>query len=642
MEFIQSVFNNREIAIAFWVIIVVTILIFTKAGKDFLKSVTPILFCKKFVIFYFVFISFLCLVIYGLYKIEIWSLKLVKDTIFWVMFVELPLFAKTIEEAKDARFFRKLIKDNIAISVAVEFLIGFWTFDLWVEILLIPFLVFISVLYAVAEREKKNKPAKSFLQGILTLLGVISFIYAIYNLVHFPQDFFSVDTLKVFVLPLILLILNLPVVYGLAIYNVYEQIFIHLKGTAREKRKMKVSLVLFAGINLHKLSMIRLNMHKTIIISLTNKELKDNLHKLQKELDSQIGDNYMKRSKFYVRVCIVALFVSVVGLIGVNAEVSIKDKALDRMEAVIQHNEADIRTWLPLEYELQLSYGEKEAAFSKVTEKLKEHANNDTIEKIEKAKFAGYVKEDISDAVLSDNIGIIRLVLGACFTNCYIVYNIRTNNCLIIDPADDAEKIIDNISKNGLKPQYILVTHGHTDHILALGALKEKYNIPVVISRIDAPRLLDEELINERPYVEVPYKAVYPSVLLGEGDEIWLDDIRFETMILPGHTPGSAAFKIDFKNSTGHRTDENKDTAAKYMDAENTIYQVGDSNEPDNIKGIIFTGDTMLAGGHGKTSLPGGNEEDMIKSLQRLKDIDGNYLIYPGHKEITTLKKERQ
>ena len=113
-------------------------------------------------------------------------------------------------------------------------------------------------------------------------------------------------------------------------------------------------------------------------------------------------------------------------------------------------------------------------------------------------------------------------------------------------------------------------------------------------------------------------------------------------MILPGHTPGSAAFKIDFKNSTGHRTDENKDTAAQYMDAENTIYQVGDSNEPDNIKGIIFTGDTMLAGGHGKTSLPGGNEEDMIKSLQRLKDIDGNYLIYPGHKEITTLKKERQ
>lgn len=325
MEFIQSIFNNREIAITFWVIIVATILIFTKVGKDFLKSVLPILFCKKFVVFYFVFISFLCLVIYGLYKIEIWSLDLIKDTIFWVMFVELPLFVKTIEEAKDARFFRKLIKDNIAISVAIEFLIGFWTFDLWLEIVLIPLLVFISALYAVAEREKKHRPAKSFLQCILVLLGVISFIYAIYNLIRFPKDFFSIDTLKAFVLPLILLLLNLPVAYGLAIYNVYEQIFIRLKGADKEKRKMKVSLVLFAGINLYKLTKIRTNMHKTIIISLSNKDLQVNLNKLQRELDLQIGDNYMKRSKFYVRVCIVALFVSVVGLIGVNTEVSIKD-----------------------------------------------------------------------------------------------------------------------------------------------------------------------------------------------------------------------------------------------------------------------------------------------------------------------------
>lgn len=325
MEFIQSVFNNREIAIAFWAIIVVTILILTKKGKDFLKSVILILFCKKFVVFYFVFISFLCLVIYGLYKIEVWSPKLVKDTFFWVMFVELPLFTKTIEEAKDTRFFWKLIKANIAISVTVEFLIGFWTFDLWVEILLIPFLVLSSALYAVVEKEKKNKPVKSFLKGILVLVGVISFIYAIYNLVRFPQDFFSIDTLKVFVLPLVLLILNLPVVYGLAIYNIYEQIFIRLKGTVKEKHKMKVNLVIFSGINLHKLSKIRSNMRKTIIVSLTNKELRVNLHKLQKELDLQIGDNYMKRSKFYLGVSVVALFLSVLGLIGVNTEVSIKD-----------------------------------------------------------------------------------------------------------------------------------------------------------------------------------------------------------------------------------------------------------------------------------------------------------------------------
>ncbi len=195
---------------------------------------------------------------------------------------------------------------------------------------------------------------------------------------------------------------------------------------------------------------------------------------------------------------------------------------------------------------------------------------------------------------------IIRLVLGACSTNCYIVYNKSSQNCFIIDPADEADKIIDAIEVNGLKPQYIIITHGHTDHILAMRELVDKYSIPVMISRIDAWRLLDERLINERPYVTEPYKPVRASVLLSEGDEIWLDDIRFQIMILPGHTPGSMAI-------------------------------VGD--------GIIFTGDTLMEGRCGKTSLLGGDEQALAESVQRLKDMPEDYTIYPGHREITMLRE---
>ena len=273
-------------------------------------------------------------------------------------------------------------------------------------------------------------------------------------------------------------------------------------------------------------------------------------------------------------------------------------KALDKMEAVIQHNEADIRTWLPLEYDLQLTYGEAETAFSQATKALKQGANADTLAKIEKAKLEKNNTDKGEILKLPENMGIIKLVLGACFTNCYIVYHKITRNCFIIDPADESEKIINAIEENGLHPKYIVITHGHSDHVLAMHDLVEKYKIMVMISKIDAWRLLDEELINERPYVTEPYKPVRASVLLGEDDEIWLDDIGFKIMVVPGHTPGSIAL-------------------------------IGEN--------VIFTGDTMLANGHGKTSLPGGDEKEILRSLERIKSLEGNYIIYPGHKESTVI-----
>ncbi len=199
-------------------------------------------------------------------------------------------------------------------------------------------------------------------------------------------------------------------------------------------------------------------------------------------------------------------------------------------------------------------------------------------------------------------MGIIQLILGACYTNCYIVYHKETKSCMIIDPADCADEIIQTIENNGLNPKYIVITHGHTDHVLAIFDLLKKYQTSVAISEIDAWRLLDEELINERPYVTEPYKPVKASLLLKEGDILNVDGLEFTVMIIPGHTEGSIALKIG---------------------------------------NALFTGDTMLKGNHGKITLPGANETDIKQSLERLKALNGNYIIFPGHRELTTLDEER-
>ena len=222
MGVIQEFFNNREIAIGIWVIIGLAVILPTKPARQFIKTAIPILFCKKFVIFYIVFLSFLGLVLFALNWVGLWDLTLLKDTVFWVLFVELPLFAKAIEKADGGRFFSKLIRENVAIVVAIEFFVGFWTFSLITEIILIPLTVLISVLQVLAGQDKKHRSVKRFFDGLLVLWGIILLINAIYSLIRAPNQFLSFDTLKSLLLPLVLLVFNLPVVYGLALYNTYE------------------------------------------------------------------------------------------------------------------------------------------------------------------------------------------------------------------------------------------------------------------------------------------------------------------------------------------------------------------------------------------------------------------------------------
>ena len=198
---------------------------------------------------------------------------------------------------------------------------------------------------------------------------------------------------------------------------------------------------------------------------------------------------------------------------------------------------------------------------------------------------------------------IEQKIIGACYTNVYLVIS-EQHNAVLIDPADDAEGIIAWIKDLGVCLKYIFITHGHADHVLALEPVKDYFKVPVIISKTDAARLVDPVLINERPYVTAPVNPVYPDLLIQEGDELWMDELQFRFYAMPGHTEGSMAVIVN---------------------------------------DVIFTGDTLMKNKYGKTSLPGGNTEQLIASIRRiLSDLEGNYRVLPGHREETTLDAERE
>ena len=207
---------------------------------------------------------------------------------------------------------------------------------------------------------------------------------------------------------------------------------------------------------------------------------------------------------------------------------------------------------------------------------------------------------------------IVRLVVGPIETNCWI-YSPDEKNAAVIDPGDEAELIISTLNELNLCPQYIILTHGHFDHIAAVPLLAAEFksvNPKITIHSLDGEYLGPESYavhsisikaaMGSTAIVDNIWKEMPPAdILLSDGDKIG----SLTVLHLPGHTPGSAAFW-------------------------------------DKEEGVLFSGDTLFEDGWGRTDLPGGNERQMKESLRRLFKMDRGIKVYPGHGELTTIGRE--
>lgn len=196
---------------------------------------------------------------------------------------------------------------------------------------------------------------------------------------------------------------------------------------------------------------------------------------------------------------------------------------------------------------------------------------------------------------------VITCVVGTLATNCYIIKTDKSN-AVVVDPGAHPERILSVLDDNKLNCRAIVITHGHHDHIGALYEIKSKTKAIVYIHKADAEMLHDSDK-NLTTLLHIKnYHEVEADVLLDDNAEIVLDNISFKVLHTPGHTPGS-------------------------------IVLAGG--------GIMLSGDTLFYENCGRCDLPGGNYESMLKSLKKLSELEGDYAVYPGHGETTTLEHER-
>lgn len=195
---------------------------------------------------------------------------------------------------------------------------------------------------------------------------------------------------------------------------------------------------------------------------------------------------------------------------------------------------------------------------------------------------------------------ILRLILGDYQVNCYIVFD-EENNAVIIDPGAEASKIISAVKEHNLNVKYIILTHAHPDHFGALDEIRREFKVKAYLSEDDSEMLANRSSqINGMLGLKVsPLKA---DILVKDGDLIEFGDKNFKVIATPGHTPGGICLLLD---------------------------------------NVLFSGDTLFYGSIGRTDLPGGDYDTIIKSLHKLMELDKDTIVLPGHGSETNIEFER-
>lgn len=194
--------------------------------------------------------------------------------------------------------------------------------------------------------------------------------------------------------------------------------------------------------------------------------------------------------------------------------------------------------------------------------------------------------------------------VGAMESNCYIIGCEETKKGVVVDPGAEAKKIVSRIEKHGLDITYIILTHGHADHIGALTAVQQATGAEVCIHAEDADMLKDAHK-NLSIYVGESLEFKQADRLLQDGDKIQFGNITLEVIHTPGHTRGCICLKCP--------------------------------------EGILITGDTLFAGSVGRSDFPGGSHTQLISSIKnKLLVYPVETRVYPGHGPGSTISSEKK
>lgn len=234
----MDILNNREIAIALW-LLAISIYIFSSSKmaevRNAFKGVLTALFVRQIMSVLCLMVAYMAIVIYWLSELGLWNFEQLKNTVFWCVSVGFMSLFKLEKIKQDKHFFKHSVLDNLKLLAILQFVVGVYTFYLWVEILLIPVLALLGAMLAIAETDRKHHQVKVFLEYCLSSFGLVLIVYTLYMLIIDFSEFGKEKTAYDFFLPPLLTLCYLPFVFFMFVYSTYEQVFVRLRFSIKSR-----------------------------------------------------------------------------------------------------------------------------------------------------------------------------------------------------------------------------------------------------------------------------------------------------------------------------------------------------------------------------------------------------------------------
>lgn len=226
--------NNRELALIVWLAVILAFLS-TKANfSSALVNVIKSAFTKKLSVFYLFMIAYVGFVAFILSRIGLWQVTDVKLTVIWFISSGLVLALRHYQQSSH-NFIYKVLADQVKIIVVLEFVVNLHAFSLWVELLMVPFATTLISLITLSESDEKYQAIEKLLTGILAVYGgLVLFVTLSEVITHFDQ-YVTLSAYREFLLPMILTMAFLPLMYLVALYVAYEQLFLRLPFSLQDK-----------------------------------------------------------------------------------------------------------------------------------------------------------------------------------------------------------------------------------------------------------------------------------------------------------------------------------------------------------------------------------------------------------------------